>query len=679
MKLIRNLVSPWILFFILSTSGLVLLGVRFSHVHSTPIQIKFAIGVGIFLCFFSNVGSLGKVGIWMSESLPESLRYGSWRWILRTIRSLIVAFVFWAIGLFPLMPLVWQAAVIPVIFSITLFVAVFNLIGPILKVSANMAWNGAFAILLSLPVFLIMPLTSLYLSRTIVSSYYMSRPDLAGNYQLVKTQSAVLSWANRENDTLIAIDPTPKKKVGDLALNAAAGRTPGTLAGGRQLQSSSTTPGNSAGPSSQTANSSGGAAPPANVPPAKLDKKSQVFADLATKPLGSCPDHDHDILASLDPKQSEEPVYWAVQAVHCSTIKTTIALTRLAVLMVEHPSPKVRAAAVYAMKKFDREDIKRISYLLFKRINPRESPEVLRATTSVLAWLGDDERKSATKRLTSLLDADGPLSESAARILIEVLGRNDLVANYVSEHLSGPPPSRLKAVNMVCLLPEDKRSIVEGHIRNLIETVHSAEGDDPGIHALGCLGHAGFLAIQSELKSPQFLDRSLAARALSELDLKQSPEALETAETCSRDTNPQVRRWCSRSLGEIGALALPQIIDLLKSNDSDLKASGENALESFNDLSAKDELIKIRSDNSGWLASHKKLQIAQAVEVAIAKIQAANDSATLPNDTLPTASSASSASSPPSDHGNNSSSTKAPSSVLPAKAGASSSARHSSP
>jgi hypothetical protein len=63
------------------------------------------------------------------------------------------------------------------------------------------------------------------------------------------------------------------------------------------------------------------------------------------------------------------------------------------------------------------------------------------------------------------------------------------------------------------------------------------------------------------------------------------------------------------------------ILDLLKSSDPGLKGAGQNALQYFDDATAKNELQKIRSDNSGWMANNKKLQIAKAVGLALAKMQ----------------------------------------------------------
>jgi HEAT repeat protein len=102
--------------------------------------------------------------------------------------------------------------------------------------------------------------------------------------------------------------------------------------------------------------------------------------------------------------------------------------------------------------------------------------------------------------------------------------------------------------------------------------------------------------------------------------VKQFPDAIEVADACSRDPNPTVRKWCSQSLGRIGAPALPKILELLESGNKSLKDAGQNALAHFGDPTAKDELQQIMQDNTGWMANNKKLQIARAVGIALLKI-----------------------------------------------------------
>lgn len=578
MKLIRSLVFPWIVFFIAALAGLVLIGVKFTKIHLTVQQLYFALGAGSALCLLANMSTLGSVGIWMSESLPESLRYGSWRWIFRAVKAVVIAAAFWFVGQLPWVPLVWQAAVMPSVFTIALFVAIWSLEGPILKFSSNMAWNRAFSIVLSLPVLAAVPVTALFLSTTMISAYRSSQPEL-----------------------IVAVEPPP---VADESLASSGSGKKGTAAKGAKRPVAAAAP-----------------LVDATKKPAekKLDKRAQALRDWAEAGL-SCADHDKEIQAALEPRGPEDLVFWGVKAVGCSEIRAVIAMPRLAAIMVDHPVPTVRAAAIRAMKKYGIENTRQISYLLVKRLSEREPKEVIEAAAAALAPLGADEQKIAVKRLKGLLDSKES-SVVAAKSLMETYRRDDLVAEYVGQNLTAPEPARKNAIAMICLLPKEQRSVAEPHIDAVVASINGADPVDPGIQALGCLGTTGLKAIRDEVNHPRKLDRTVAARALAELNYKDAPEALETADSCSRDENEQVRQWCSRALGQIGAAALPKILDLLKSGEAPLKAAGQNALQYFDDVTAKDELLKIRADNSGWMANNKKLQIAKAVGLALLKIQ----------------------------------------------------------
>ena len=115
MKLIRSLVFPWFIFFAVTLTVMFLIGVKIPRLQQTPPQVFLvALAIGAILCLMANLRSFGKVGIWMSESLPESLRYGgSFRWIFRALQSVAVAAAFWGIGQLSWVPLIWHAAVVP--------------------------------------------------------------------------------------------------------------------------------------------------------------------------------------------------------------------------------------------------------------------------------------------------------------------------------------------------------------------------------------------------------------------------------------------------------------------------------------------------------------------------------------------------------------------------------------
>jgi hypothetical protein len=287
---------------------------------------------------------------------------------------------------------------------------------------------------------------------------------------------------------------------------------------------------------------------------------------------------------------------------------------------MHHPDPAVRAASVQAMKKYGHENLKQIAYLLIKRLNPEEDPQVVSAVASALAPLDADHARWTTNRLKLLLDTD-KLSASSAQVLAKDLGRADIVSEYVASNLSGPEAARNRAVRMICLLPKKDRAVAQPHLVSILASIKSADQKDPGLKALDCMGQPGFEALKAELTHPQKLDKPVAARAFAQLDVDEFPDAMETANSCARDKNEQVSKWCSQSLGRIGAPALPAILDMLKSGDSSIKEAGKNALRYFDDPRAKKDLEKVVRDNSGWMANNKNLQVAKAVANALVKIE----------------------------------------------------------
>jgi HEAT repeat protein len=178
-------------------------------------------------------------------------------------------------------------------------------------------------------------------------------------------------------------------------------------------------------------------------------------------------------------------------------------------------------------------------------------------------------------------------------------------------------------MEMICLLPKAKREIADPHIATVVSFVKTADENDPGLKALRCMGRTGFQAIRAELNEPKHLKKPIAARALALMNAKDAPDAevLEVASQCAQDQDTEVRTLCSQTLGHIGAPALPKILELLQSGDKELKDAGRIALQNFDDPEARDELQKIRADNSGWMANNKKLEIAKAVGTALQKLQ----------------------------------------------------------
>lgn len=563
-NVIRNLILPWIAFFAVSILTIVTLGSRF-HLQASGHPYYFlAFAVGALLCLISNIRTLSKAGIWIAHSLPSSLRYNSRPWLLRALQAAVVAGAIYLVGQMSWVPLFWHAFVIPIVFSIALFVGIWSLMGPILTWASKISFSRVTAFLVSLPVFALVPLTAGFLGHTIVQAYLESRAELVVMHNLSGESQ------------------TPSAKQANTAVTAAENNE--------------------------------------NDFTKDLNPQAQTFRDLAEsgKP---CLENTKDIQAALQVKGSPDTVYWAVRSVKCSEMKSVVALPRLADIMVSHSHPEVRAAAIRAMPRFGSENVKRIAYLILKRINEKESPVVLKAAASVLSKLGEDESKFASNRLKALLDSEsqGPV---AAQVLIDELKQEHIVAEFIAESLASDSSLRERAVAMICLLPPSQRTIAEPHIQNVVALIKTGEEKDPAMKALSCLGRPGLQAIRQEVVQPQVLEKPVAARALAEMNVKSAPEeALQTAEHCVRDQDEQVRKWCSQSLGKIGAPALPKILDLLKSKEANLKDAGRNALNFFDDPQAKSALEKVRADNSGWLANKRKLQIAEAVSTALIKIE----------------------------------------------------------
>ncbi len=554
-NVLRNLVLPWILLFTLALSGAVVAGVQY-HIQAKDHPAYFiSIGLGILLSLVSNINTLSTAGIWITHSLPSSLKYNSWPWIFSALKATLLAGFIYLIGQMPFVPLFWQAFVIPIVFTLAVFVIVWRLMGPILTWSSSLSLSRMAAWTLSLPVFSLVPLTAIFLGQTIVGAYFSSRPELV--MMEAHAPSVTIAKALLEEKVKESLPPVIEKRVESLKALTVSGK--------------------------------------------------------------SCNEDSKLIQAALDPKAPEEVAYWGIKALKCAEMKSVVALPRLVSLMMSHSSIKVRVAAIEAMPRFGSENVKRIAYLLYKRINENNPPEVIQATAHVLTGLGETEMKSTSHRLKALLDSK-VAGSAAADILVNQLKQDDLVAEYVVQNLSGTAETRDRAVSMICQLPPKLRTMAEPFIDQVVASVKTGSEKDPAMKALGCLGKSGFEAIQQEVLRPQKLERSIAARALSEMDVKDSPGALETAGNCVRDKNDQVRNFCSHSLGKIGVPALPKILDLLKSNDSTMKDAGKTALGFLNDPLAKPELERIRAENSGWMANQKKLQIAKAIDTALIKI-----------------------------------------------------------
>lgn len=565
MKVLRFLVLPWVLFFIAIVSVMVFAGAATTKLPELASKYGlYLLFVGIVFCLYSNFSTLTRAGIWLAHSLPSSLRRSPWGWFFRAVLAAAIALGFYLVGQLPWIPLLWQAMVIPVAFAASLFVIVWSLMGLVLTWSSQIAFSRFSAFALGLPVFAMVPLTAIFLGKTITTAYVASRPETSPSLmQAAAQKDQKKEMAQAANTTTTPTDTKP------------------------------------------------------TVTP--LSDEAKLFYSLAIAGK-SCAENSKEIQKALTPYESEDVAFWAIKAIKCTEMKSVVALPKLAKIMVEHSSSKVRAAAILAMPKFGTENVRRIGYLLVKRISEKEPVEVIEAAAQVLIRLGEDEKKWAHNRLKSLLDSS-KASGTVAKVLVENLKSDELVIEYISTNLPGQGPARARAVKMVCALPPSQRQVAEPYIESIVASIQTGAEDDPAIVALGCMGQAGFEAIRREVTSPKKLGRPVAARALAEIDIKDNTEgALEIAKDCAKDADDTVRKWCSQALGEIGSAALPQILDLLKSNKSELKDAGQNALNYFNDPKAKIELFRVRAENSGWMATQKKLEIAKAVDGALVKI-----------------------------------------------------------
>lgn len=589
MQLLFAIIAPWILFFVTAIFSILTLVTSTPKLPMTLQQAIMAIlSAGTFLCLIANSASIRKAGIWLSEALPEALRYGTGHWIFLALKSAVIAAAIYGIGLLPWTPLIWQGVILPAGMSICLFVFLWLLYGTILRWSVNVPWSRAFALIVSFPLMLLVPLTAFYLQKQILFAYRASQADPA-----------------------IALD----ESAGALTLKplALGASKPAPATDVKEKDEDATTEEPLSPEKTESLLESG-----------KASDRVQGFKSLATIKGGLCAGHAKEITKALDPRGDSQVVLWAVKAAKCADLKSVIALPRFVQIMNEHKNPETRAAAIRALRYYGNEHAKEVAYLLPKRLADHEPPEVIDATAEVLAQIGGEQQHFGTNRLKALLDSDKS-SEQAGHALMKYYHRADLVADYVKAHLPEEGAGRKRAISMICSLPNDARASAEPYLPNIVATIKTADKDDQSLAALRCLGPAGVKAIRDELRQPKHLDRSVAAHAFAEVDVDKSPETIDTASDCVRDPNFEVRKWCGQSLGHLGSKALPKIMELLNSSDPALKSSGQNALLHLDDPTAEPDLQKILQANTGWMATPRKLQVAKLVGTALNRIKKGTD------------------------------------------------------
>jgi HEAT repeat protein len=548
---LRYLVLPWFLLFCTIIVAMIVEGTYFKLDEAYHQYYLGVLGLGVFFCLSSNLRTLTKAGIWLAHSLPSNLRSRPWWWLFRAAFAVGFAYAFFELGKLSWMPLIWQGAVIPAVFTICLFVTIWSLMGPILAFCSRVPFSRFSAFVSSWPVFLLVPITAVFVGRTIVTAYKESRPDFAMSQTTVP----------KDNTEEVVVTTT------DVEVTA----------------------------KSATA----------------LELREAVVAGTP------CNDKSKVILGSLTPNGDADTVYWAVRALKCTEMKSVVGLPKLADIMMKHSDPKVRAAAISAMLKFGITDVKRIGYLLVKRLGQNEPLEVIEAAAGVLIKLGEEEKAWVTKKLTALMDIPRT-SALASKILAQKLKREDLVSEFVAKNLTEGSADRKRAISMVCSLSEQGRAIAIPHIDGIVASIKTGDASDPALKALECLGQPAFESLRKELQTPQKLDKEIAARAFAEGNWKKDDKVvLETASACVHDASEGVRHWCSQALGKVGAPAVPGILELLMSDDPKSKNSATQALTLFTDPEGKKALMKVRASKSGWMASQKDLEVARAIDKAL--------------------------------------------------------------
>ncbi len=344
--------------------------------------------------------------------------------------------------------------------------------------------------------------------------------------------------------------------------------------------------------------------------------KTALELQEAAATASSCSQKGKLVQANLTSDGDADIVYWAIRAAGCANLKNVIALSKLADIMMKHPNALVRAAAINQMASFDRESVKRIGYLLVKRMGESEPPQVIEAAAGLLLKLGEDEKAWVSKKMTVLLNIP-KTSVLAAKILVSKLKREDLITEFVTKNLSAASSQKERAISMICSLSEPNRMLAVPHIDLIMASIKKADMSDPAVKALECLGQPSLDSLRREIAKPEKIDKLMATKVFAQSTWKDKGAVLETSSKCVRDSDEETRQWCGQALGKVGVAAIPTILELLKSNEATAKESATHALTFFTDNEAKEELIKERTKNSGWMANQKNLELARAIDQAL--------------------------------------------------------------
>lgn len=552
---LRFLTLPWFVFFCCVIATIIVEKTQIYLASDYDVYYQGAFFLGIVLCLFYNLRTLTKSGIWLADSLPYSVRRSPWASYLKAFLAFFIAGAVYSAGQLSWIPVFWQGFVIPAIFTICLFVIIWSLMGPLLIFCSRLPFSRFSAFVFSWPIFVLVPITAVFLGNSIVKSYQESRPDFA---------------FSRPSVVAPKVD-TVESEVGKLETIQAKHSTAVEL------------------------------------------QEASASAEL-------CSQKSKLVQASLTPDGDADIVFWAIQSVKCAAIKNVIALSKLTDIMMKHRDVSVRAAAIRGLSNFEREGVKRIGYLLVKRMGEDEPPVVIEAAAEVLLKLGEEERAWVSKKMTILL-SNPKTSALAAKILVTKLKREDLITEFVTKNLTDESNQKDRAISMICSMTVQNRKLVEPHIELIMSSVKKSDASGAAVRALECLGNSGLESLRQEITNPQKLDKVVATKIFAEANWSDKKGVLETASQCVHDSSKEIRRWCSQALGKVGVSAIPVILELLKSGDSQARNSATYALSFFTDGEAKQELINERTRNSGWMANQKNLELARAIDKALVNLQ----------------------------------------------------------
>jgi HEAT repeat protein len=598
------LLAPWIVLFTLIIAGIIIGGSRY---HLDLRTAKFSTHILVFsilICLYFNFKTITKAGIWISYSVPKYLKPNSWHWLVRTFFASIIAYGFYKVGQISWIPLYWQGFVLPIVFSLVLVTVIASVLSPILIWCSNLPFTRLAALLGSAPVLLLIPLSGVFIGEMILRAYEASLPKpliLEYKAAALANELAILEETNKNN-----LKKSDKSKKGE-GKNS-EGKSDSDKTDNEKLT-----------------NATGGAEGAASIETNLLDPRNDKAKKFKALVLSKVPCSEEAALiqSALHEKNPDEIAYWATKAVSCANLRPIAALTKLVDIMLKHKNPEVRASAIMAMSNFKTEIVQNLGYLLVKQISERQAPVVIEAAASVFSRLGGTEYNWTMRKLKVLL-AHPTLHRNIADIMVRVMNREDLIFEYIVTSLTESTertPIKMAAIEMVCSLPKKSLSEMGPHVSSIVALISSGDDQDPAKRALDCMGSPGINAIREEIKTPKILPRVAAVKVLSNMNIKNSKEVLETVSGCIHDDNEQIRKLCSTSLGKVGAPALPKIIELMNASKDEDKFYGESALSSLVDPEAKHDLLAIRARNSGWAATQKKLRLVRSIDTTLVRIE----------------------------------------------------------